>query len=195
VKLDLLIAEPHDILRMGLRTIFIADDRVENVYEAKNKEELQRYLHAGSIDLILVNQSLVTDITTLPRGRFVILAAEFDMLAFKMAYKHGASGYLLENTSAKLLHTVLYQNEGAFLIEPTIAIHVIEYLSCDSRFTVRDELLTRREKEIIDLLRGGIDRRTIARQLHISEATLKTHIKNITRKRESTLYEPVLQKG
>jgi DNA-binding NarL/FixJ family response regulator len=61
---------------------------------------------------------------------------------------------------------------------------IIEHMSTDPRFTVKEELLTPREKEIIRLLRDGIGRSVIAKQLHISEATLKTHIKNITRKRE-----------
>ena len=41
-----------------------------------------------------------------------------------------------------------------------------------------------REREIVILLHEGVDRHTIARQLHISEATPKTHIKNIARKHE-----------
>jgi ATP/maltotriose-dependent transcriptional regulator MalT len=40
------------------------------------------------------------------------------------------------------------------------------------------------------MLKKGLDRRTIAQQLHISEATLKTHIKNIARKQEDTQREP-----
>ena len=46
------------------------------------------------------------------------------------------------------------------------------------------ELLSPREREIVMLLDEGLDRRTVAGQLHISEATLKTHIKNISRKHE-----------
>jgi DNA-binding NarL/FixJ family response regulator len=186
MKLNLLIAESRDILRTGLRTIFIADERVEHVYEATTSEDLQTHLRTGSSDLIIANQSLVTDITALPPGRFVILASEFDMMTFQAAYKHGAKGYLLENSSVELLRTILYLADGAFLIEPAITAQVIDNLSYDSRFLIKEELLTPREKEIIGLLREGVDRRTIARQLHISEATLKTHIKNIAKKRENT---------
>src|SRR5947209_8515951 len=93
--LNVLIAEPHDILRMGLRVIFAEDERVAHIYEAATSQNLQTYVQNRSVDLLIVNQSLVTDITSLPRGRFVIIAEEIDMSMFQIAYKHGARGYLL----------------------------------------------------------------------------------------------------
>ena len=188
--LNVLIAEPHDILRMGLRVIFAEDERVAHIYEAATSQNLQTYVQNRSVDLLIVNQSLVTDITSLPRGRFVIIAEEIDMSMFQIAYKHGARGYLLANTPADLLLATLRLTDEAFLIGPTIAAQVIEYFSSDSRLLVREELLTPREKEVVALLREGVDRPTIARLLSISEATLKTHIKNIMKKREETWSKP-----
>ncbi len=184
MKLNILIAEPRDIPRTGLRMIFVADERVANIYEAASKEELYSHLHTSSIDLVIANQLLITDITTLPRGRFVLLTRELDVKVFQTACKHQARGYLLESAPADLLRATLYLTEGACLLEPTWTVQIIEYLQGDARFLIREELLTPREREIIRLLREGIDRRTIAKRLNISEATLKTHIKNISRKRE-----------
>lgn len=186
MKLQILIADPRDILRAGLRAIFATDKNVECLYEAANQEELQKYLHTKSLDLIFVHQSLISNIAAFPRERFVVLTSALDYAVFHEAYKHGAKGYLLENTSTELLCSVLNLPKGAFLIEPALAIGILEYLSCDARLQINDEVLTPREREIISLLRDGIDRTTIARQLHISRATLKTHIKNISRKREAS---------
>ncbi|GHO82451.1 response regulator transcription factor [Dictyobacter formicarum] len=61
--------------------------------------------------------------------------------------------------------------------------YVIDHFSGDQHFVIKEELLTPREKEVVSLLRKGINRHTIAKHLSISEATLKTHIKNIMRKR------------
>jgi DNA-binding NarL/FixJ family response regulator len=185
VKLNLLIAEPHDILRRGLCTIFIEDESVEQVYEVATREDLEEHLQANSLDLLIVNQSLLPDVTLLPSGRFVILTPEFDVITFKIAYEHKARGYLLQSTSVELLKATLRLAEGAFLIEPALTAQIMQYIFTNSRFAVKEELLTPREREIMALLREGIDRYTIAQQLHISEATLKTHIKNIARKRES----------
>lgn len=185
MELHVLIADPRDILRVGLRTILATDKHIECLYEAANQEELQTYLRTKSLDLIFVNQALISNMAIFPRGRFVVLTSVLDYAVFQEAYKHGARGYLLENTPMDLLCTVLNLPKGTFLIEPALAINILEHLSCDARFAIKDELLTPREREIISLLRNGIDRPSIARQLHISGATLKTHIKNISRKRET----------
>src|SRR5690349_3517401 len=106
MRLSLLIAEPSDILRTGLHTIFTNDKRITNLYEASNAEELQKHLRSGLIDLAIVNQAIVSDITTLPSDHFVLLAPEFSIATFLMAYKHGARGYLLETSQVEIFRTL-----------------------------------------------------------------------------------------
>jgi DNA-binding NarL/FixJ family response regulator len=183
MELSVLIAEPSDILRIGLRTILAADERVTTLLEASSTEALQKHLRNSSIDLVIVNQIFVSDITTLPANRFVLLASEFNIATLLMAFKHGARGYLLETSQAELFRVILATPPGTFLIEPTLAVNVVGYLTNGTRLMVKEELLTPREKEVVGLLREGVDRSTIAKQLNISGATLKTHIKNIFRKR------------
>ncbi len=183
---NILIAETREILRIGLRTIFVEDTRVSNVHEAATDESLKtQLLYSGcELDLVVINQSLVTDVSILPKGNFVILTNEPDLTILKAAYEHGARGYLSENTSAELLRMILHPTEGSFLIEPKLAPWIMEYIFGGMQTTITDELLTPREKEVISLLRGGLNRHSIAEQLSITDATLKTHIKNIARKRE-----------
>src|SRR5436305_4414345 len=119
IGLNVLIAEPHELRRVGLRTVFSQDSRVSNIYEAANDENLKAQLHCCHLDLVVINQSLLTEITALPRKKFVILAAEPDMAVLKAAYEHDARGYLSVNVSAELLLTVLHLTENSFLIEPT----------------------------------------------------------------------------
>lgn len=182
MELKVLVAASSDILRAGLCMLLTEDKRIVQVYEAATKEEVQAQLHTKSPDFIVIDQALIIDITLLPRGRFVILAAKFDLEILQKAYKYGARGYLLENTSAELLRATLDLENGAFLIEPTIASYTMDYFLHGLRFTIRDELLSPREQEIVKLLRDGIDRHTIAKQLCISETTLKKHIQHIKNK-------------
>ena len=182
MELKLLIVASSDIVRAGLRTVLTEDKHVVQVYEAATKEEFQTQLHSKSPDFIVLDQALITDMTSLPRGHFVILAAKLDIDILQTAYKYGARGYLLENTSAELLRATLYLQNGAFLIEPTIASYTMDYFLHGLGFTIHDELLSPREREIARLLRDGIDRRTIAKQLCISETTLKKHIQHIKHK-------------
>ncbi len=186
MKLNIVIAEPRDILRIGLRTIFSNDERTGTIYEATTLKEMNEYLKNTSVDLIVINQSLIEDMHALPRGRFVIMTGCFSMAVLETAYRNGASGYIFENASADLLCATLSLKKGEFLIEPTITAQLIEKISHSPNQLMKKEVLTPREKEIIELLQKGIDRHAIAQQLNISETTLKTHIKNITRKRESS---------
>jgi len=184
MKLKILIAEPYDILRTGLKSIFSDDARTEHIYEALTKEDLYKCLQSNSLDLIVINQSLITNFNILPRGHFVVIADSLDLNIFQLAYKHGAKGYILENSPAELLLATLSLKEGAFLIEPTISSQIIDGFSGNLKFAIKEELLTPREREIVNLLRDGCNRRSIAKQLSISEATLKTHIKNIAKKHD-----------
>jgi DNA-binding NarL/FixJ family response regulator len=179
----ILIAEPCEIRRIGLRTVFADAPNVSSIHEATNEESLKRQLHKNVWSLIVVHQSLVLDVSMLPRGNFVLTTAEPDMSVLKAAYKHGARGYLSEKASAELLRMALFPVENSFLIEPLLTPWIMECLLGDSFSTIRKELLTPREREIIDLLRRGLDRRAVAKHLCIAETTLKTHMKNIARKR------------
>lgn len=181
---NILLAESCELLRIGLRTIFAEDKRVSNIHEATTNKGLEAQIRNHVVDLVVVNQSLVTNVTSLPKGKFVILTSKLDVTLLKAAYEHKCRGYLSENVSAELLRTVLDPNKDAFLIEPSFTSYVMDGFFGDAFSTLNEELLTPREKEIIDLLRQGLDRPTIAQTLCIAETTLKTHIKNISRKRE-----------
>lgn len=186
---NILLAVPRDTLRVRLAAVFSKDPRVSQVDELRNYRELKARLYYVNErlrpDLIIVDQTLLADFSELPRGLFAILASQFDMHMLKNAYTHGACGYFLESVSTDLLLMLLGSKEHFFLIEPVLLPEILfRIFSCKTRSLAyaREELLTPREHEIVNLLRDGIDRPSIARQLCITEATLKTHIKNIARK-------------
>jgi DNA-binding NarL/FixJ family response regulator len=181
---NILIAESCELLRIGLRTIFAEDQRVSNIHEATTNKGMEFYLRSHGVDLVVVNQSLITDVLHLPVGNFVILTSKLDMSILKAAYQHKGRGYLSEQVSAELLRTVLDRHENAFLIEPSLTPWVMDVLFGNAFTIINQDLLTPREREIITLIRNGLDRPTIAKTLCIAETTLKTHIKNIARKRD-----------
>lgn len=184
MNLKVLVAEAQEVFRAGLRSILISDKRVSEVCEVVNETELQRALSNCQPDLIVVSQELLTDISILRAENFVILAAEPNMTKLKAAYEYGARGYLSVNVSAELLCTMLRPTKNAFLIEPGLVPKVMEYIFDIRLFpSTNNPLLTPREREIVGLLREGYDRSSIAERLCIAETTLKTHIKNISKKR------------
>lgn len=185
MKSNIVIVESRDILRVGLKTIFLEDERTGIIYEATSLDEMNAHLRNAPIDLIVINQTLVNEMSLLPRGRFVILMKYFDMAILEAAYKNGARGYIFENAPTDLLRATLSLQQGEFLIDPSVMGQLLEKISHTLDRSVREKLLTPRERDILSLLQKGIDRRSIAQQLGISETTLKTHIKNITKKNDS----------
>nr|BBH88092.1 DNA-binding response regulator [Thermosporothrix sp. COM3] len=182
--LVVLIAEPHDILRAGIRAIFAEDTRVEAILEAVNEEEVTRHLRKGP-HLTIINQQLIQNMSCLPPDKFVVLTHQPDLEMLKDAFKYKARGYLSVNTPADILRALLHPLEGAFFIGPMIAPWIMNHIIENSHFAIQDDLLTPREKEVVGLLREGIDRSSIARKLNIAETTLKTHMKNISKKTRS----------
>jgi DNA-binding NarL/FixJ family response regulator len=178
----ILIADPREIVRKGLCTIFLGGLPTFHVYEASTIEALKSCLAQHCIDLVLVSQLLITDMTILPQNKFVVVASQPDILVLREIYKYGALGYVSENVSAEFLKIALCSPKGSFLIEPALVPWIMGHFFDDMQYSAIEEFLTPREKEITNLLRVGIDRRTIAHRLHIAETTLKTHIKNIARK-------------
>lgn len=181
---NVLIADPCELLRIGLRTIILENIPISNIYEASTHESLKTLMQSYALDLLVVNQSLVTDVSMLPYGKCIILTSEPDMTFLRAAYKYNIRGYLSDKVSPDLLRIVICSSEETLLIEPSLMSWIMETMFGGTFSSVKEELLTPREREIMGLLREGVDRPTIAKRLCIAEATLKTHIKNISRKRE-----------
>lgn len=177
------IAEPDDILRLGLRTIFDEDPRVSDIDDVINYEDLHTQLDSSLVDLAVINQVLVTDLAVLPQGKFVIVTTHPDMQFLQEAYQQGGRGYLSARVSAELLRTTLRPTEGAFLLDPTFTSWLMPYLTGTTQVTLEDKLLTERQREVARLVREGMSRHAIAEQLSIADSTVKTHLKNIAQKR------------
>lgn len=184
MSIGVLVAEPDDRLRAKLRTIVAEDTHVTSVYEATNEANLTRQLLSLRIDLLVTNQILITNIGAFPLGDFIVLAAEPDIAALKKAYLHQARGYLSMQSSPKMLQYLLEQKERVFTLDPLFIPWAMEYLFRSPLAGIKESLLTPREREIVEHLRKGYNRPEISDLLSISESTLKTHIKNIARKRE-----------
>lgn len=123
----ILVAEPYDILRTGLRVIFVEDMRVSDVYEVATREELEAQLSSNLVDLVVVHQSLVSDITLLPPGKFIIVTTDPDPETFIEAYRHSARAYLSEKVSACVLRLALFYDQDSFVIDPHITPMLMEH--------------------------------------------------------------------
>jgi len=182
----ILIADTRNVFRAGLRTIFLDNSEVVHVDEAVTNEELRQQIKTRKPDFIVTHQSLIKGINEmklLAPHTFIILAAEPNKNMLFTAYSYGARGYLSENTLPSLLLTACTLPLGDFLLEPAFTSWILNY-TCSDILPVNNStaLLTQREHEIFQLLHKGLTNCSIADQLTISEATVKTHIASIFRK-------------
>lgn len=180
----ILIVEANDGVRTRLHSLLTEEPMVMIIQEAKDEASFIRQLYRFHPDLMVMNQGMIGDITSLPRGRFIVLADRPDIAILKKSFLHGARGYLSTQSSSVTFQSILQPASNNFVLDPLFIPWILEQIFHGPLASIQDRLLTSREKEIVTLLRAGNDRESIANKLSISESTLKTHLRNIARKRE-----------
>ena len=126
-----------------------------------------------------------------PGIKFLMLTVFDDDEKIFEAIKNGASGYLLkdEKTSTIVEHIRQLVDLGGAPMSPSIARKALDLLSRLMPDTTKNEansvipgMLSKREKEVLELLVGGKDYKAIAEKLFVSNNTIRTHIANIYEK-------------
>ncbi|MGH2768455.1 MAG: LuxR C-terminal-related transcriptional regulator, partial [Actinomycetota bacterium] len=124
----------------------------------------------------------------LPNARILMLTISDEEADLYEAIKAGASGYLLKEISIEeVANAVRAVNAGHSLISPPMASKLLnEFASMVKRADERQALpaprLTERELEVLKLVAKGHNNRDIAKELFISENTVKNHVRNILEK-------------
>ncbi len=180
----LLIVDDHPVVRDGLRGMFSADPRFEVLGEAGDGAEAVAAGERLRPDVILMDLRMprtdgVTAIRQLAeRGvpaRILVLTTydtDSDVLP---AIEAGATGYLLKDAPREeLFRAVEAAAEGQAVLSPAVATRLMGQLRQPA-----SEPLSQRELEVVALIAKGSTNRDAARQLFISEATVKTHLLHV----------------
>ena len=120
-----------------------------------------------------------------PKIQFVVLTIKDEDDSIFSALSAGASGYLLKNTSpANIIESIREVYNGGAPMSTQIARKVIEWFRqpTKARKNPYEELLTKREKQVLQLLSKGLLYKEIADELNISTETVKSHCHNIYEK-------------
>jgi DNA-binding NarL/FixJ family response regulator len=116
----------------------------------------------------------------------IIILTTFDLDQYVYAaLTAGASGFLLKDVSPDhLVHAVRLVREGDALLAPTVTRRLVERFAHPPAPAAHRDLatLTPREREVLTLLAGGLSNLELAAALHVSEATVKTHVTRILTK-------------
>jgi DNA-binding NarL/FixJ family response regulator len=191
-----LVADDDHLMRAGLVELLTADSNLSVVGQAATGREAveQARRHRPEVILMDVRMPDLDGITatsqlsrTCPDSRILILTTfEQDDYIFG-ALRAGASGFLLKRTRPEeLLAAVHTVAAGEALLSPSVTRRVIDRMAQqptpDLTRTARLGQLTRREREVLDLLARGLSNREIAAALVVEESTIRTHVKRILMK-------------
>lgn len=184
-----LIADDHTVLRHGLRLILNQAEGLTVVGEAADGEEAVTLALALQPDVVLmdVNMPGVDGIEATRRLRaarpeikvlmLTISRRDKDLLG---AVKAGAKGYLLKSAEAgEVIESIRRVAAGEAILPPEMINLVLEELASPSP---EPQQLTGRELDTLKLVAQGLGNKEIASQLHISENTVKTHVRHILEK-------------
>jgi DNA-binding NarL/FixJ family response regulator len=127
-----------------------------------------------------------------PATKIIMLTVSDEEADLYESVKNGAAGYLLKDSSIEeVAQAIRVVNEGQSLISPSMAVKLIDefkQMSKPEREQGPALRLTERELEVLRLVAKGLNNREVAKELFISENTVKNHVRNILEKLEAVMY-------
>lgn len=185
MAIKVFIVDDHYMVIEGIRSLLQHDPDIEWAGHAQSASSCMAYLQREQPDVVLMDINLpdksgidlCLEVKQHFPGVFIIGLSTFNQQSFiRKMMDNGASGYVLKNATQEELKEALelvckgktYLSEEASV---TLRVHP------DNRI-----ILTRREKEVLELIAEGLTNNEIAKQLFISVTTVDTHRKNLLAK-------------
>jgi DNA-binding NarL/FixJ family response regulator len=194
MSIRVLVADDQSMVRAGFRLLLSGEDDIEVVAEAENGIEAVDKAARFEPSVVLMDirmpeldgleasrRILAAD----PLARILILTTfDLDEYIYE-ALRAGASGFVLkDDPPEQLLAAIRTVAAGDALLSPTITKRVIKQFASIRRPTPPKELdqLTARELEVLRLITDGLSNAEIARELYISDTTVKSHVTRVLQK-------------
>ena len=189
---ELLIADDHPLFREALRGLITRLYPTTAIYEADNISTLYALIEdRPNADLLLLDlnmpgaagySALVHLRAQYPLLPIVIVSAHEDPVLIRRALDHGAMGFIPKSVDSKLLGTALQEILLGNTWLPDSALQTAS-ISEEEKYAaqlLRD--LTPQQFRVLQMVSTGQLNKQIAHELHVSEATIKTHMTAILRK-------------
>ncbi len=194
-KIRVMIADDHAMVRQGLKTILELEDDICVVSQASNGEEAVESARTIRPDIILmdINMPVLNGLQAIkmiktedPDSKIIVLTIHQDREYLFKTLQLGCEGYVIKDAESSVLieairsvfgeQTYIQHNMTSELVKEFNRVTLYEH---DKTFINN---LTNREIEVLKLIAEGMINKEIAKNLYISEKTVKNHISNIFKK-------------
>lgn len=197
-KYNVLITEDHALIRFGLKTALASIEQINTIFEADNSQTAIDIVKTNQIDAVIMDLGLpgmngieateaIKQIN--PNIKILILTSHKTKEEVINSVKAGASAYCSKEINpcdiALILRSVLV---GAIWFDSSIAPYILDIIKNDKQQmnnnSNSDYNLTKRELQVLSLIKEGYNNTDIAKKLHLSINTVKAHVSSIMQKLE-----------
>jgi NarL family two-component system response regulator LiaR len=189
VSIRVLIADDHAVVRQGLKTFLELQDDIEVVEDVADGEAAVAAVEREAPDVVLMDLVMpgvdgVEAIRRIREGRsqarVLVLSSFLDDERLFPAVRAGAAGYLLKDVEPReLVKAIRTVHGGEALLHPAVAARLMDEFAAGPPQEPSTDDLTEREREVLTLIARGLPNKLIARELSISEKTVKAHVSSI----------------
>jgi two-component system nitrate/nitrite response regulator NarL len=191
--ISILLVDDHTLFRSGIRLLLQRHNEFQVVGEAADGVEAVKRAIQLRPQLILMDlhmpvmtglEALQLILQDMPEAVVLMLTVSEDADDLGKALKAGASGYLLKNIDADELIRALHKaRQGESVVSAAMTSKLVQQFRRGESQSTKVHL-TPREQEILTSIARGGSNKEIARQLDITESTVKIHVQNILKKLE-----------
>jgi DNA-binding NarL/FixJ family response regulator len=192
--IKIILADDHQIVRHGLRTLLSAEPDLEVVGEAENGREVVRLVQELSPQVVIMDISM-PDLNGIEATRQIVddssgvkviaLSMHSDGLFVLNMFKAGASGYLLKDAPWRIGQSATVMNRQVYLSPGISDIVIKDFVigwSSEESSSSAYSILTARERQVLQLMAEGKSTNQIADTLFVSVKTVEAHRKQLMNK-------------
>lgn len=213
MSIKVILGDDHPVVRDGIKAVLNRKAKdIEIVGEAVNGKEVLKIAQNRPADVYVLDISMpvLNGIETArrlmrmdPKSKIVMLSIHDEKTFVERSLESGAQGYVLkESATEELIQAIREISRGKYFLSPGVSKFIVqEFLGKRQHYGREKKIatLTRREKEILQLIGEGLTNKEIAGQLKISLNTVHVHRNNIMDKldihRQAGLIRYALKEG